>query len=583
MAEASYDVYAFDGQRWTMERNFGSGQEQEAVAHAENLYKGRDIIGVCVVMESLGEAAGKTTDKTIFKKEKRPIPVKGPGGGGKPSSTGAAGGLAVAGEGPSSGGGASPLPLAASAGGSAAAGGSGVHTSRLLTKAAGSAAAGGSGVHTSRLLTKAAGSAAGAGIIAVVAHILLSVMLASRGYSGAATGTAIVVFVLSYISLSWLLMSPAEIQEIIRFAMSLRGSREMDLGPSHVAPVTPAAMPRPRQAAAQDSGPAAPAASSAGEGEPAAFDVEKYRLPLLEDDAKHLVTFLHDALQGLSAQGKHLQDGKLGAFNTFGCHLFLAGASENLGVRLGRSKNEMRWALAHVLAGILNDERGAQNFAENFDEYMMQPKYLEMYKAGADAMDRRQQSQEAIGPHIVEALDCWNDRSEKRNPSDYVCVMFTDIVGSTDFTQTHGDAAQFELIKAHNTIVREALAAAKGREIKHTGDGIMASFGTAYDGVVAAIQIQRAVTAHSGQHPELPLPLRIGLNAGEPIREGSDLFGSTVQLAARVCALAEPGQIIVSYVVQGLCAAKNLSFANLGARALKGFKDPVEVYRVQWE
>jgi class 3 adenylate cyclase len=161
--------------------------------------------------------------------------------------------------------------------------------------------------------------------------------------------------------------------------------------------------------------------------------------------------------------------------------------------------------------------------------------------------------------------------------------MFTDIIGSTEHTQVHGDEAHYEVLKAHNAVVRQALSDNSGREIKHTGDGIMASFSSAYDGVVCAIQIQRAIATHNAQHPASPILLRIGLNAGEPIKEGTDLFGSTVQLAARVCAQADTGQITVSYVVQGLCAARNLSFANLGARQLKGFKDPIEIYRVLWE
>jgi class 3 adenylate cyclase len=212
----------------------------------------------------------------------------------------------------------------------------------------------------------------------------------------------------------------------------------------------------------------------------------------------------------------------------------------------------------------------------------MQPKYLDMFKAGTDAMDLRRANGAGIGPLLAVALDRWGDKAERR-ATDYAVVMFTDIVGSTEHTQVHGDQAHYAVLKAHNVIVRQALSEHSGREIKHTGDGIMASFGSAYDGVVCAIQIQRGVATHNAQHPESQILLRIGLNAGEPIKEGTDLFGSTVQLAARVCSQAETGQITVSYVVQGLCAARNLSFANLGARELKGFKDPIEIYRVLWE
>jgi class 3 adenylate cyclase len=161
-------------------------------------------------------------------------------------------------------------------------------------------------------------------------------------------------------------------------------------------------------------------------------------------------------------------------------------------------------------------------------------------------------------------------------------ILFTDMEGSTTLTQRLGDAKAQEVLRAHNTMLRDALKTHGGSEIKHTGDGIMASFPSASGALDCAIAIQRAVAAHVEGHPETPLRVRIGLNAGEPVAEDQDLFGTAVQLAARICAHAEPGQILAPTVVRELAAGKGFLLADLGQIALRGFEDPVRLYEVRW-
>jgi class 3 adenylate cyclase len=167
-------------------------------------------------------------------------------------------------------------------------------------------------------------------------------------------------------------------------------------------------------------------------------------------------------------------------------------------------------------------------------------------------------------------------------PTGLVTILFTDMEGSTALTQRLGDAKAQEVLRAHNSIVRDALKACGGSEIKHTGDGIMASFPSASGALECAIAVQRAVGAQAQEHPEMPLRVRIGLNAGEPVAEDQDLFGTAVQLAARICARAEPGQILVPTVVRELAAGKGFLLADLGEIALRGFEDPVRLYEVRW-
>jgi class 3 adenylate cyclase len=161
-------------------------------------------------------------------------------------------------------------------------------------------------------------------------------------------------------------------------------------------------------------------------------------------------------------------------------------------------------------------------------------------------------------------------------------VLFTDIVGSTTLTQRLGDEVAMEFLHVHDTIVRDAVAASHGREIKHTGDGIMASFVSAAGAVRCASQIQRELARREQEDEEHQIKVRIGGAAGEPVEHHTDLFGSTVQLAARLCSHAEPEQILVSNVVAELCLGKGLTFRALGDVSLKGFEHPIRVHAVEW-
>jgi len=131
--------------------------------------------------------------------------------------------------------------------------------------------------------------------------------------------------------------------------------------------------------------------------------------------------------------------------------------------------------------------------------------------------------------------------------------------------------------------VREALRTNGGSEIKHTGDGIMASFPTASRALECAIAIQRAVAAHVEQHADSPLGVHIGLNAGEPVAEEEDLFGTAVQLARRICDHAGAGQVLASNVVRELAAGKSFMFSDIGDVVPKGFDDAVRLYEVRWQ
>jgi class 3 adenylate cyclase len=161
-------------------------------------------------------------------------------------------------------------------------------------------------------------------------------------------------------------------------------------------------------------------------------------------------------------------------------------------------------------------------------------------------------------------------------------ILFTDIVQSTQLTQRLGDAAAMELLHTHDDIVRGALDRHAGSEVKHTGDGLMAAFPSVVNAIRAAVEMQQRLAGGDGGVPPV-IRVRIGMAAGEPVTERNDLFGATVQLAARLCARAEPGSILVASAVHDLALGKGFTFRNRGRLRLKGFESPMPAFEVEWQ
>ncbi|MBY0431352.1 MAG: adenylate/guanylate cyclase domain-containing protein, partial [Rhodospirillales bacterium] len=273
---------------------------------------------------------------------------------------------------------------------------------------------------------------------------------------------------------------------------------------------------------------------------------------------------------------------QLDAFNKFGVDLMLAGAMEVLAERNNLDVEQRRKLLREIIEVLGTKASMAEVFCTRYEEYLLEPRYLQMVQTGREAMNRFLEGDTQAHTELGSALDAWN-RPASASGSQIITVIFTDMVGSTDMTQARGDVGAQDLVRRHNSIVRNALAEFSGKEIKHTGDGIMASFASTSNAVQAAVAIQRAVAAHNLSVPYLPLHLRIGINSGEPIVEEDDLFGTTVQLAARICAKASPDQIFCTNVVRELSAGKSLRFVSRGEQSLKGFREVVLVYEVLWE
>ena len=152
-------------------------------------------------------------------------------------------------------------------------------------------------------------------------------------------------------------------------------------------------------------------------------------------------------------------------------------------------------------------------------------------------------------------------------------VLFTDIVDSTATINKVGDTAWGELLRAHNARLREALNTFRGREIKTTGDGILAVFDSATRAVRCGLAMTRAAR-------DLGIAIRVGVHTGEVEFVGGDARGVAVHAAARVMGLAGPDEVLVSSTTHDLLEGSGLRFESAGTHELKGLPGARPVYRL---
>jgi DNA-binding NarL/FixJ family response regulator/class 3 adenylate cyclase len=160
----------------------------------------------------------------------------------------------------------------------------------------------------------------------------------------------------------------------------------------------------------------------------------------------------------------------------------------------------------------------------------------------------------------------------------FVTIMFTDVVGSTTLYDRYGDDEADARRGRHFAVLREVVAAHEGREVKSTGDGLMVTFSSAVAAVRCAVALQRATTAATGG-----LDVRIGIDAGEPLSEGGDLYGTPVIVASRLCDAAGPGEILATEVVRQIAGPRVAELMRpAGSFRVKGISESVATALVRW-
>jgi sulfatase modifying factor 1 len=162
-------------------------------------------------------------------------------------------------------------------------------------------------------------------------------------------------------------------------------------------------------------------------------------------------------------------------------------------------------------------------------------------------------------------------------------VLFTDIVGSTNYFDRFGDTAGLLLLHRHDNYVSSTVAKFTGTVIKTIGDSVMAEFPRPLLAVRAAMEIQRRLLSHNQNVAEAErLQIRIGINCGVGFRRGGDLFGDTINIAARITKLGGPDQILISQSVQKSISETEIRSRPLGRATLDGKVEPEQLYEVLW-
>lgn len=556
----TFELQVKQGDQWTIHENYLGDQRDEAISEAKKLVKDLgNIEAVRVVAESLDEETGIFSDVVIFKdfKPKKPV-VKQVrrGGHARPSTSSETRGKA---------------PQAAKKS-------ERISLSSVIIK----------------LLGVVLFCLGLAGVLAFMASEILSgtrifgVRIAGNNQTNLLIGVFIVTFLISAFGMTVTVMKGVRLKKTqqSRFLAWIFGmlARAEQRGAQRRAAREAAARARtatrrvqaPPEPSQPDPAPEQPVPEEAPEAKPE----DANELSETAEKLKvYMQNFLTESLKGSKASIEELDN-----FNRFGLSMYLAGACEILTQQGNMDPESKLKILSRGVETLGFKKSHAASFSQRYEEYLMaDARYMQMFQSGRNSINIYLHD-EAQGPRLLEnALNEWNKPKVKEEQAGPVTVLFTDIAGSTAMTQTLGDEGAQQVIRAHNRIVREALSANAGKEIKHTGDGIMASFNMTSDGVDAAIEMQRETALHNQQNPNLPLHLKIGLNAGEPIAEDNDLFGTVVQLSARIVDKASADEIYISEIVRGICAGKDYNFVKSGDFDMKGFSDLITLYEVKWD
>ncbi len=274
--------------------------------------------------------------------------------------------------------------------------------------------------------------------------------------------------------------------------------------------------------------------------------------------------------------------GDLNTFSRFGLNLYVAGAGSVIGQTKRLPRDAQLGVLKQGLQGTGMPADRAESFCVELPSHGKNPKYAGMIQAGVKAMQDFLGGNAGVAGQVAALLSDWNLPEKRAAIPSVITFVFTDIVGSTAMTQRLGNAGAQKAVRAHNTAVRGAIQSYRGREVKHTGDGIMATFPDPPSAVAACIKIQREIAAHNSANPNVDVHLRIGINAGEAVEEENDFFGAAVQMTARICDKAAKDNIWVSQAVVDGCKGQKFGFIPRGGFEMKGIQGSKRLFEVGW-
>lgn len=287
--------------------------------------------------------------------------------------------------------------------------------------------------------------------------------------------------------------------------------------------------------------------------------------------------FLKDAVT--SIQKDHPQ---LNTFSKFGMNLYMSGACSMICQAKALANDVMVSLLKDSLGLMGTNAASAQSFCDEIPTHGSNPRYAGMIQAGGQAMQNFMSGQTNVNEGLSGLLTEWNLPEKRAAVPNVFTFVFTDIVGSTAMTQRLGNAGAQKAVRAHNDAVRGAIQQYNGREVKHTGDGIMATFPDGPSAVAASIQMLQGVSSHNQASPDVPVEIRVGVNTGEAVEEENDFFGQAIRMTARICDKAADGHAWVSDIVVEACQGQKFKFLPRGKFEMKGIEKPKPLFEIAW-
>jgi len=287
--------------------------------------------------------------------------------------------------------------------------------------------------------------------------------------------------------------------------------------------------------------------------------------------------FLTDAVTAIQAE--HPQ---LNTFSKFGMNLYMCGACQTICAAKGLPGDVMQAVLIEGLGLIGTNAPRAKSFCIEIPSYGENPRYAGMIQAGSEAMNQFLGGQSNANGGLSALLMEWNLPEKRPSVPNMFTFVLTDIVGSTAMTQRLGNVGAQKAVRAHNDAVRGAIKQFGGREVKHTGDGIMATFPDGPSAVGGSIQMLQGIQSHNQADPDTTVEIRIGINTGEAVEEENDFFGQAVQTTARICDKAADGHAWVSEVVVESCQGQRFKFLPRGDFEMKGLDKPKPLFEIAW-
>lgn len=265
----------------------------------------------------------------------------------------------------------------------------------------------------------------------------------------------------------------------------------------------------------------------------------------------------------------------------FGINLFVAGACEGLCQKQEIDTPTTAAIMAAGLRAVGVDSDHAASLAGNYVESLISDiRCMAMFGHGRRAILDHLAGRPDAADMLWRALGDWTLPQARNQPCSLVSVMFTRVTGLEGAFGSRDDERALRIAHAHNRVVDCRLIEFQGKRIKNTPSGAMAAFMSALDAMRAANAIRADFAEHAHLTPEPALSIAIGLNCGQPIAEGNDLFGTSVQLAARIVEIAKPGQILASLAFRDriLADTPRAAFSPRGPVSLRGFDAPIPLY-----